>query len=92
MLFCFSDCGNLTDIDNGYISYSSTLYSSVATYTCDRGYYISAGDSVRTCEHGGTWSGQQPTCTLHGEKKLEGMSKNVRNVLLCYHLLGLRYA
>ena len=55
------DCGLLTDPENGEVSFSSTIYNSVATYICDSGYAL-IGDNMRTCLDTGLWSGSAPTC------------------------------
>ena len=34
---------------------------SIATYMCDDGYVLT-GNSTRTCQADGTWSGDSPTC------------------------------
>ena len=32
-----------------------------ATYSCNTGYNL-VGDSIRTCQRTGNWSGSAPTC------------------------------
>ena len=44
----------------------NTNYGSLVTYACDAGYTNIAGDSIRTCEGDGSWSGAAPTCTQIG--------------------------
>ena len=43
-----------------------------ATYSCDPGFGLSGGDSVRTCtgstENPGEWTGTAPTCEGKTEK------------------------
>lgn len=46
---------------NGRVSYSSTLYGSVATYSCNIGY-TKNGTDTRTCDHSGVWSPPAPVC------------------------------
>ena len=56
------DCGNLTDPDNGSVIHSAgTTLGQTATYSCDTGYNL-VGNSTRTCQAIGNWSGSAPTC------------------------------
>ena len=57
------DCGPLTASDGFNLSVSSTHVNSTAVYTgsCDDGEIL-VGDTVRTCQADGTWSGQEPYC------------------------------
>ena len=56
------DCGNLNDPVNGSVTHTSgTTFGQTATYTCNTGYNL-VGDSTRTCEATGEWSGSAPTC------------------------------
>ena len=56
------DCGNLTDPANGQVNYTAgTTFGQTATYSCNTGYNLE-GDSTRTCEAAGVWSGSAPTC------------------------------
>ena len=45
---------------NGQMTVESTLFGSVASYSCDPGYYL-VGDAMRTCLLGG-WNGTNPVC------------------------------
>ena len=56
-------CGDLADPMSGTVSLSDTsrLSGTVATYSCDVGYSLS-GDSERTCQGSGMWSGAVPVC------------------------------
>ena len=40
-------------------TFSSTIYNSVVTYTCDVGYTLQ-GSNSRTCQSNGQWSGSVP--------------------------------
>ncbi len=62
-----SACPDLTDLQNGVISYNTVSANSyrrvttVATYSCDTGFELT-GTSMRTCS-AGVWDGSEPTCT-----------------------------
>ena len=56
------DCGNLPDPDNGQVNHTAgTTFGQTATYSCNTGYNL-VGDSTRTCQATGNWSGSVPTC------------------------------
>ena len=65
MLFLFLtvvDCGTLNDPANGNVSHTAgTTFGQTANYTCNTGYRL-VGDSTRTCQATGVWSGSAPTC------------------------------
>ena len=56
------DCGSLTDPGNGSVTHTAgTTFGQTATYSCNTGYNL-VGDSTRTCQATGVWSGSAPTC------------------------------
>ena len=56
------NCGNLTDPANGSVNHTGgTTFGQTAIYSCDIGYNP-VGDSTRTCQAEGNWSGNAPTC------------------------------
>ena len=56
------DCGSLTDPANGQVTHTAgTSLGQTATYSCNTGYNP-VGDSTRTCQATGNWSGSAPTC------------------------------
>ena len=56
------DCDSLTDPANGQVDLTSgTTFGQTATYSCNTGYNL-VGDSTRTCQTVGNWSGSRPTC------------------------------
>ena len=56
------DCGTLTDPNNGQVTHTAgTTVGQTATYSCNTGYNL-VGDSTRTCQAAGNWSGSTPTC------------------------------
>ena len=62
VFFLFTVCGALTNPENGRVSYTTgTTFGLTATYGCDTGYNL-MGDSIRTCQTTGEWSGSEPTC------------------------------
>ncbi len=62
-----SACPDLTALQNGVISYNTVSangyrrVTTVATHTCDTGFTLTGGTSMRTCS-GGVWEGTA-TCT-----------------------------
>ena len=60
-VFVVVDCGSLEDPDNGQVEFFNTTFESTANYTCDLGYSLN-GNSTRTCEANGNWSGDLPSC------------------------------
>ena len=61
VLYLAKNCEELSNPNNGGVTYSETTYQSVATYSCDTGFEL-VGDRTRTCSAEGTWSGSQPGC------------------------------
>ena len=56
------DCGTLTNPVNGQVNNTAgTTFGQTATYSCDLGYNL-VGDSTRTCQANGVWSGNEPAC------------------------------
>ena len=47
--------------DDGSVSFSTTIFTSIASYSCDTGYNL-VGVNQRTCTAAGTWSDGEPTC------------------------------
>ena len=62
LLLTVVDCNALTNPTNGQVSHTAgTTFGQTATYSCDTGYNL-LGDSTRTCQADGVWSGSGPTC------------------------------
>ena len=56
------DCGSLTDPANGQVDHTAgTSLGQTTIYSCNTGYNL-VGDSTRTCNATGIWSGNAPTC------------------------------
>ena len=56
------DCRTLNNPNNGQVSHpDGTTFGQNATYNCNTGYNL-VGDSTRTCQATGVWSGSAPTC------------------------------
>ena len=58
-------CPDLGDsIEDGKVLVTPTArtINSTAEYFCDDGYKLDNGDAKRTCQDGGTWSGEAPRC------------------------------
>jgi len=62
-----SDCGSLVPPGNGSVFSCDTLYGVTADYLCDYGYNMTGGDSNRTCDVPGNWTGQEPSCEPVGK-------------------------
>ena len=69
------NCGALTNPTNGQVSHTGgTTYGQTATYSCNTGYNL-VGNSTRTCQATGMWSGSEPTC--------QGMLLLVSHIYAC---------
>ena len=55
-------CCSLVYPLNGQVEFSNTTVGSTANYTCNWKYILSNGNSTRTCEANGYWSGSPPSC------------------------------
>ena len=56
------ECIDLNDPPNGEVTLPmERIVGSEATYTCNEGFSLS-GNSVRSCQTDGQWSGGVPTC------------------------------
>jgi len=55
-------CSTLSAPENGSVEVATDpRYADEANYHCDQSYGLS-GDTTRTCQLDGTWSGEAPTC------------------------------
>ena len=60
------NCGTLNAPANGQVSHTAgTTFGQTATYSCNTGYNL-MGNSTRTCQANGVWSGSEPTCRYVG--------------------------
>ncbi len=67
-------CPDLSNPLNGQVTYESTAFGVIATYTCNSRFGLSGGDDTQICGGDGSsttgvWEGVVPTC--------EGMYKNL---------------
>ena len=78
------DCGSLTDPANGQVDLTSgTTFGQTATYSCNTGYNL-VGDSTRTCQATGEWSGSAPACQgMLVVKDYFHMCIYTRNITIC---------
>ena len=51
------------------VDQTNTTFNSTATFSCEVGYNLT-GDSQRTCQANGIYSGVMPTCTSEYTKAL----------------------
>ncbi|KAH3700409.1 hypothetical protein DPMN_075385 [Dreissena polymorpha] len=58
------DCGRLAAPSHGSVTLTGTVFGSVATYTCNTGYYVS-GIINRVCTENGTWGGAETSCRIY---------------------------
>ena len=73
------DCNALPNPANGQVSTNRTTFGETAAYSCNTGYNL-VGDSNRTCQATGMWSGSEPTC--QGMLLLNNISTCERMLLL----------
>ena len=72
-------CSFLTTPSNGKLTFTNhsmgdeenSTTISIATYSCDSGFFLSGGNETRMCErdineYRGEWSGTAPTCVRKG--------------------------
>ncbi len=57
------DCGPPPAIPGGTVDSTETVYLSEANYSCESGFRVQPpASSLRVCEVGGVWSGDNGTC------------------------------
>ncbi|MBK7153831.1 MAG: hypothetical protein IPH72_18950 [Sandaracinaceae bacterium] len=56
-------CPALSNPSNGMVDDGTNVYDTTAAYTCNSGYEVTGGTTVR-CSASGTWTGTPPTCGL----------------------------
>ena len=61
MRFATVVCPTLSNPQNGRVSQQGNKPGDRASYNCNSGYEL-VGQSVRTCQNNGQWSGDAPTC------------------------------
>ena len=62
ILLCVAvDCGDLEDPKYGQVDVSTTIFGSIARYSCDKGFRL-IGKKVRQCLIDGEWSNEAPVC------------------------------
>ena len=80
--YYLASCGTPSSLSNGVRHYDGTTVGSTVSYTCYAGYIRSAGNSSRTCQSNGLWSGSHPTCT---SELLQNVSDQL---MLLAHIYG----
>ena len=61
--FSVEDCGPPPAISDGTVDSTGTVYLSEAAYSCETGFRVQPpASSVRVCEVGGVWSGENGAC------------------------------
>ena len=62
LLLTVVNCGTLSNPANGQVNHTAgTTLGQTATYSCNTGYNM-VGNSNRTCQATGGWSGSVPAC------------------------------
>lgn len=61
LLYVAVDCGDLRDPKYGQVDVSTTIFGSIATYSCDKGFQL-IGKNARQCLINGEWSNEAPVC------------------------------
>ena len=69
------DCEAPPSPDNGHVGYSSTVFGSQASYSCNSGYEL-VGVQIRICQEDG-WSVSTPTCVPQQGKHTHPTSGHV---------------
>ena len=61
-----TDCGQVPQVQNGSVSFSSTNFPSSAEYSCAHGYVLHGNKNI-SCQSNGTWSESTTTCVPVGK-------------------------
>ena len=56
------ECGILSNPSGGSVSIDKTTEGGVAAYSCNPGFEVTSGDTSRTCQADGDWSGTAAQC------------------------------
>ena len=58
---CIGDCGNTSNIDNGFVTIRATKEVLMADYSCNSGYTLVGNISI-TCNSDGKWAETSNHC------------------------------
>ncbi|XP_013396521.1 sushi, von Willebrand factor type A, EGF and pentraxin domain-containing protein 1 isoform X2 [Lingula anatina] len=72
------DCGDPGTPTKGNHSVTATTYQGTVSYSCSTGYKVQ-GDTTRTCQADGTWSGELPQCQIISCGALPGLENGVQS-------------
>ena len=76
------NCGTLTNPTNGQVSHT---FGQTAMYSCNQGYNM-VGNSTRTCQATGEWSGSDPSCQRAFQQS-DIRSVILKMIMLLSHIL-----
>ena len=66
--FLVINCTVLEDPDNGELHIGGVSFGSEVFYSCDKGFILT-GDTNRTCQADGNWTGSAPVCNGKHKKR-----------------------
>ena len=62
-IYVASNCGHPGIVAHGAASFGGTSVGWTANFTCNKGYMMTSGSEMRTCQTNGIWSGILPVCS-----------------------------
>lgn len=82
-----AECQSLANPANGQCTAHANKYSDQAYCTCNSGYELVSGDSLRVCQQDGQWSGTDLTCRSNNIHYLNLQ----KDIIIHYSQQSIRY-
>ncbi|XP_077979369.1 CUB and sushi domain-containing protein 1-like isoform X2 [Glandiceps talaboti] len=76
-------CRTLSDPRYGSVRCEGHMTGDRCDYTCDRGYELTSGSRVRTCDSRGYWSGSKAVCSDTGTNGCQRLSDPLHGSVFC---------